>query len=53
MSETCASAGLVPGCCVGNPEEGECSVGDCFCDSACQDFGDCCSDVPDELNCGT
>lgn len=44
---SCSSAGLSPGCC--NPFSGSCVVsaptGACFCDSLCNLFSDCCSDV--------
>ena len=46
--ETCEEAGLSPGCCF----EDDCSVGVvCFCDPVCLLHNDCCSDVPNSLDC--
>ena len=52
IANTCTLAGKSPGCCQWGADS-SCRVeaGNCYCDSNCVVFGDCCEDVP--LQCPT
>ena len=46
LAQTCSQAGKPPGCCTwGGSSSCYVSGGNCYCDSSCVSFNDCCDDI--------